>query len=114
MNMNETNRHCSKEPSFVSTTSSRNIPLCPVKSVAADVCAKVFSSAAAPLGACAKAFSRAVFHSNKSSEVSACAERKNVEIILNISKNQAFRPNFFFLLIGNKDNHVFSWNFNGN
>jgi hypothetical protein len=50
-------------PSYVSAVSLRNIPLCPITRAA--------------FGACARASSNAVFHSNKSSEVSACIKQKH-------------------------------------
>jgi hypothetical protein len=53
-------------PSYVSDVSFRNIPLCPITRAA--------------FGACARASSNAVFHSNKSSEVSACIKQKLILI----------------------------------
>lgn len=51
------NEHWLKDPSIESVVSFLKIPLCPMTRAA--------------LGACARACSRAVFHSNKSSDVSA-------------------------------------------
>lgn len=49
--------------SYASQVSLRNIPLCPITRAA--------------FGACARASSNAAFHSNKSSEVSACMKQKH-------------------------------------
>jgi hypothetical protein len=55
--MVEKNKHWWKDPSIASFVSFRNIPFCLITR--------------AGLGACARASSRAVFHSYKSSDVSA-------------------------------------------
>ena len=54
------NQQFGAAPSYASVVSLRNIPLCPITRAA--------------FGACARASSNAVFHSNKSSDVSACVK----------------------------------------